>query len=264
MVVTYVLLILCDRAEVDVGSATITRTSLSELLDFSPGKGLFEASKFMVSTRRKLQLIASFSVLLLTAIGIGCNGFFVDPTLTSMTVSTLQSTNLVNVGNTVQLQATGVYDDGSTKNLTGKSTWSVTSNSNFVSVNSSGLATALLVSPAGTVATVQAAAQSTNGSVVSGTINLTVGQSTTLTITSSLGTTVSLSSTGTGAAINFTATLNGTDKTASTSFTSSNSAIISVGTNGSGTVAGTTGVVTITGTDSADNATGTLQVTVTN
>src|SRR5579864_7318363 len=144
------------------------------------------STRLMVSTRRKLQLIASFSVLGLAAIGIGCHGFFIDPTLTSMTVSTLQSTNLVNVGNTVQLQATGVYDDGSHKNLTGTATWSVTSNPNFVSVNSSGLATALLVSPAGTVATVQAAAQSTNGTVVSGTINITVGQSTTLTLTSSL------------------------------------------------------------------------------
>src|ERR1700756_783187 len=147
--------------------------------------------------RRKLQLIASFSVLVLAAIGIGCHGFFVDPVLTSMTVSTLQSTNLVNVGNTVQLQATGTFDDGSTKNLTGTSTWSVTSNSNFVSVNASGLATALQVVPAGTSATVQAASQSTNGSVVSGTINITVGQSTTLTLNSSLGTTITLTTTQT-------------------------------------------------------------------
>jgi hypothetical protein len=222
------------------------------------------STRLMVSTRRKLQLIASFSVLVLAAIGIGCHGFFIDPTLTSMTVSTLQSTNLVNVGNTVQLQATGVYDDGSHKNLTGTATWSVTSNPNFVSVNSSGLATALLVSPAGTVATVQAAAQSTNGTVVSGTINITVGQSTTLTLTSSLGTTVSLSTSPAGTAITITATLNGTDKTTSTTFTSNNTAIINISSTGSGTLGGTTGTVTITGTDSTDNATGSLQITVTN
>ena len=242
-------------------SATIDLTSDNWI---SPGKGLFQGFEFMVSTRRKLQLVASFSVLLLAAVGVGCHGFFVDPTLTSMTVSTLQSTNLVNIGKTVQLQATGVFDDGSTKNLTGKSTWSMTSNSNFVSVNAAGLATALLVSPSGTVATVQAAAQSTNGSVVSGTINITVGQSTVLTINSSLGTTISLSTTPTGSAINFTASLNGTDKTASTSFSSSNSAVINVGTNGSGTIGGTTGTATITGTDSTDSATGSLQITVTN
>jgi hypothetical protein len=218
----------------------------------------------MASTRRKLQLVASFSVLLLAAVAVGCHGFFVDPVLTSMTVSTLQSTNLVNVGNTVQLQATGVYDDGSHKNLTGTATWSVTSNSNFVSVSKSGLATALLVSPAGTVATVQAAAQSTNGSVVSGSINITVGQSTTLTLNSDLGTTISLGTDPAGHAINITASLNGTDKTSSTTFTSSNSAIITISSSGQGTLGGQTGVVTITGTDSTDNATGTLQITVTN
>src|SRR5205807_5346508 len=85
-----------------------------------------------------------------------------------------------------------VFDDGSHKNLTGTATWSVTSNPDFVSVSKSGLATALKVSPAGTTATVQAAAQSSSGSVVSGSINLTVGQSTSLTLTSSLGTTISL------------------------------------------------------------------------
>lgn len=218
----------------------------------------------MVSTRRKFQLIASFAVLGLMAVAVGCHGFFVDPVLSSMTVSTLGSTNLVNVGNTVQLQATGTYDDGSHKNLTGTATWSVTSNSNFVSVNSAGLAKALVVSPAGTTATVQAAAQSTNGTVVSGTINITVGQSTTLTLNSSLGTTISLSTSPSGTAITITSSLSGTDKTSSTTFTSSNSAVINISSTGTGTIGGTTGTVTITGTDSTDNATGTLQITVSN
>jgi hypothetical protein len=214
-------------------------------------------------SRRKLQVIGSLSILLLIALAIGCNGFFVDPTLTSMTVQTLQSTSLVNVGDTAQLQATGVYDDGSHKNLTGTATWSVTSNSDFVSVSKSGLATALKVSPAGTTATVQAAAQSSSGSVVSGSINLTVGQSTSLALTSSLGTTISLATSPTGTAITFTATLNGTDKTSSTTFTSSNSSIITISSGSSGTVGGTTGTVTITGTDTTDNASGTLTITVT-
>ena len=212
--------------------------------------------------RRKLQVIASLSVLLLTAAAVGCNGFFVDPVLTSMSVQTLQSTNLVNVGNTVQMQATGTYDDGSTKNLTGPATWSVTSNSDFVKVSASGLATALKVSPAGTTATVQAAAQSSNGSVVSGSLNLTVGQSTSLTITSSLGTTISLATSPTGTAVTFTATLNGTDKTSSTTFTSSNSSVINITSGSSGTVGGV-GTATITATDTTDNASGTLTITVT-
>lgn len=216
----------------------------------------------MSSSGRKLRVLASCAVLLLAAIAVGCHGFFVDPVLTSMAVNTLSSTNLVNVGDTVQLQATGTFDDNSHKNLTGTATWSVTSGSDLVSVTA-GLVKALKVTPAGSSATVQAAAQSSNGTVVSGTLSVTVGQSTSLTIVSSLGNTISLTTDPANTAISFTATLNGTDKTTSTTFTSSNSAIISI-TSGSssGTIGGTTGTVTITGTDSTDNATGTLQITV--
>jgi hypothetical protein len=216
-------------------------------------------------SRRKLQVIGSLSVLLLIALAIGCNGFFVDPKLVSMSVQTTSSTNLVNVGDTVQLQATGTYDDGSTKNFTGKAVWSVTSNPSFVKVSASGLVTALKVSPAGTIATVQAAAQSSSGSVVSGSANITLGQSSSgaLTLTSSLGTTISLATTPANSTITFTATLSGTDKTASTTFTSSNTSVISITSGATGIVVGGTGSATITGTDTTDNASGTLTITVT-
>ena len=216
----------------------------------------------MSSSGRKLRVLASCAVLLLAAIAVGCHGFFVDPVLTSMAVNTLSSTNLVNVGDTVQLQATGTFDDNSHKNLTGTATWSVTSGSDLVSVTA-GLVKALKVTPAGSSATVQAAAQSSNGTVVSGTLSITVGQSTSLTLTSNPASPISLQSVGNGTTVTFTASLNGTDKTTSTTFTSSNSNIISI-TSGSasGTLGGTTGTVTITGTDSTDNATGTLQITV--
>jgi hypothetical protein len=216
----------------------------------------------MSSSGRKLRVLASCAVLLLAALAVGCHGFFVDPVLTSMAVNTLSSTNLVNVGDTVQLQATGTFDDNSHKNLTGTATWSVTSGSDLVSVTA-GLVKALKVTPSGSSATVQAAAQSSNGTVVSGTLSITVGQSTSLTLTSNPASPISLQSVGNGTTVTFTASLNGTDKTTSTTFTSSNSNIISI-TSGSasGTLGGTTGTVTITGTDSTDNATGTLQITV--
>lgn len=219
----------------------------------------------MVSTRRKLQLVASFCVLLLAAVGVGCHGFFVDPTLTGMTVQTLNSTTLSTAGSTAQLQATGTYDDGSTKNLTGKATWSVTP-TGFItlSTTSPGLATATTVTNPGTAVTVQAAANSSNGSVVSGTITLTAGTSTQLSITASPSGTISLATTPAGSTVTFAATLNSSNVTGSTTFSSSNSSVISIVSGSSGTLGGTTGSVTITGVDSTDGASGTLTITVTN
>jgi hypothetical protein len=216
----------------------------------------------MSSSRRKLQLVVSFGVLLLAAVAAGCNGFFVDPVLTGMSVSTLQSTTLTAIGNTVQLVATGTYDDGSHKNLSGTATWSVTP-PGFVTVNANGLVTATKVTTPGTAVTVQAAAQSSNGTVVSGTITITTGTSTTLTITSTPSTPISLATNPAGTAVQFAASLNGNNVTSSTTFTSSNSSIINITSGSSGTLGSVTGSVTITGTDSADNATGTLVITVT-
>jgi hypothetical protein len=218
----------------------------------------------MVSSRRKLQLVASFCVLLLAAVAVGCHGFFVDPTLTGITVSTLQSTTLSTAGSTAQLIASGNYDDGSNKNLTGVVTWSV-SPSGFITMSTTtpGLATATTVTTPGTAVTVQAADQSTNGQVVTGSITLTAGTSTQLTVTSNAGTTISLATQGSNP-IQFAASLNSSDVTGSTTFTSSNSAIINITSGSTGTLGGTTGTVTITGTDSSAGATGTLTITVTN
>jgi hypothetical protein len=231
----------------------------------SPGKGLFRGYLFMVSSRRKLQLVASFCVLLLAAVAVGCHGFFVDPTLTGITVSTLQSTTLSTAGSTAQLIASGNYDDGSNKNLTGVVTWSV-SPSGFITMSTTtpGLATATTVTTPGTAVTVQAADQSTNGQVVTGSITLTAGTSTQLTVTASPSGTISLTTTPAGSTISFAASLNSSDVTGSTTFTSSNSAIINITSGSTGTLGGTTGTVTITGTDSSAGATGTLTITVTN
>ena len=221
----------------------------------------------MVSTRRKLQLIASFGVLVLMAVAVGCHGFFVDPVLQGITVSSLQSTTLTSVGNTVQLLASGTYDDGSKKNLTGLATWSLTP-SGFVTLSTTtpGLVTATKVTNPGTAVTVQAAEASADGTVITGTVTITAGASSNLIITSSPATPISLTSAPTGTTVTFTATLNGTNVTANTTFTSSNSAIINitVPSSGAGDMAGTTGTVTITGNDAVDSASGSTQIVVTN
>jgi len=95
----------------------------------------------MLSFRRKLQLVASFGFLVLIAVaGIGCDGFFVDPILQTITVGPTGVGILVN--KTQQMTAIGTYDDGSQKNITGSSstTWT-TNDQTIASVSSSGLVT---------------------------------------------------------------------------------------------------------------------------
>src|SRR5712691_3826013 len=88
---------------------------------------------FMLTVKRKWLLLTAFTALLSLA-WLGCNGFFVDPTLTSLAVTTLQSTTLPAVGDTVQLIATGAYDDNTHKDLTSTATWTATP-TGFVSLS---------------------------------------------------------------------------------------------------------------------------------
>src|ERR1051325_2826986 len=85
----------------------------------------------MSSFQWKFRAVASVAALFLLAGAISCKGFFVNPTLTGITVScpTCNSTTSPNLsesgsGSTAKLIATGNYDDSSTKNLTGSVNWS--------------------------------------------------------------------------------------------------------------------------------------------
>ena len=57
-----------------------------------------------------------FAALSLLALAAGCRGFFVNPTLQSITVA--PSTGSVAPAGTIQMTATGTFDDGSTSNVT--------------------------------------------------------------------------------------------------------------------------------------------------
>lgn len=95
----------------------------------------------MSSSRRKLQLVASFGLLvLIAAISVGCNGFFVDPILQTITVGPTGVGILV--AKTQQMTAIGTYDDGTQKNITGSTgtTWT-TSDATVATVSSAGLVT---------------------------------------------------------------------------------------------------------------------------
>ena len=75
----------------------------------------------MPGLKQKLRFAAGFSALLTLALAAGCRGFFVNPTLQSIAVS--PTTGSVAPAGTIQMTATGTFDDGSTSNVTSKSTW---------------------------------------------------------------------------------------------------------------------------------------------
>jgi hypothetical protein len=204
----------------------------------------------MSKSKRKWLLFSAF-LGLLSLVGVGCRGFFVNPTLTSMTV-TPASPNL-QIGGTLQLIATGNNDDGSTKNLTTSSTWT-TSDASKVTVSSTGLVK-------GIASTTGVTITATNGTV-SGTDTVTVGQTTqTLSLSSSPSSPISLTIVGSNSTITFTATLNGSDVTNSTTFTSNNTSVISAPTGNTATIVGV-GSATITATDNNNHtASITIQVT---
>jgi uncharacterized protein YjdB len=118
----------------------------------------------MLSRKKKLQLVSAFATLFLFAVGVGCKGFFVDPTLTSIAVG---PTATIAQGATVQESAIGTYNDGSTKTLGSGVQWS-SSDATAASVNSSGLVTGNSQGSA----TITAAFQATSGTS-SITVNLT-------------------------------------------------------------------------------------------
>jgi hypothetical protein len=72
-------------------------------------------------TGRKLPITLAFIVLVGLAFGPSCNGFFVDPTLTSISVGPTGQN--IQQGDTLQMAARGTYDDGTVKNITGSVLW---------------------------------------------------------------------------------------------------------------------------------------------
>lgn len=131
----------------------------------------------MLSSKKKLQLVAAFATLFLFAVVVGCNGFFVDPVLTSIAVG---PTATINQGATVQESAVGSYNDGSTKTLSSGVQWS-SSDSTAATVTNAGLVTGTAPGSA----TITAAYQTTSGT---SSITVSLGNVTALKITPLSGT----------------------------------------------------------------------------
>lgn len=143
----------------------------------------------MLNISRKLHYFFAFVSILALLLSTGCTGFFVNPNLTTITVG--PSTPSVQQGGTVTLTATGTYDDGSTKNITGSATWS-SSDVTLATVSSSGVVTG--------VASGKATITATSGTV-SGSTSVTVTLANLVSITA----TPSSTSISSGATQQFTA-----------------------------------------------------------
>ncbi len=124
----------------------------------------------MFSTQSKLRLTGACVALLSLAFAISCRGFFVNPTLTAVSVGP-QNLQL-NFNQTWQMSATGTFSDGTQKTLTSGVIWSANSTPpGIVSVGqTSGLVTANSNTPG--TATVSASAGSCSG--CSGSTSVTV------------------------------------------------------------------------------------------
>ena len=168
------------------------------------------------------------------ALAASCNGFFVDPTLTSLAVSPT-SASLIQ-GNTVQVTATGTYDDGSTKNLTGSATWT-TSDSSVATVTSGGLvkaATSIANPPGSATITATSGTLTATSSITVNTGPLTSITISTTTPNPAAGQTVVFTAMGT-----FSGSSQLQNITNQVTWSSNNTAVIATIANGSGAVLST-------------------------
>jgi len=121
----------------------------------------------MPFTKSKLRLAGAFAALATLALAVSCKGFFVNPTLTSLTIG--PSTLPLNTGQSYQMVATGTFNDGSTSNVTSKCVWS----SSDPSVAAIGTSTGI-VQAASTATTIGSTSISASDGAISSTSSATI------------------------------------------------------------------------------------------
>jgi hypothetical protein len=112
---------------------------------------------------RGAQKVAIVLTIALAGVGLSCDGFFVEPVLTGMTVGPSAT---IQTGNSVQMAAVGTYNDGSQKSLS-NCHWS-SGTPSVATVNPSGMVTG--VEPG--QATISGAKDTATGTA---TITVTIG-----------------------------------------------------------------------------------------
>ena len=132
----------------------------------------------LVHHRRRLVLATGIAILLCLT-WAGCNGFFINPTISSIFITPSAAT-ISGVGNTQQLTASANYSDGSQSKLSSVG-WS-SSNTSVATVSNGGLVTAVAIG----TATITATAQGVMGTA---TVSVTPQNVTTIAITTTQGST---------------------------------------------------------------------------
>lgn len=208
----------------------------------------------MARFERKLSLIAACALVLLLGLAVGCTGFFVNPTLTSIAVG---PTATIQQSKTLQMTATGTYSDGSTKTLTSGIFWSSASTNVATIGSTNGIV--MGVSPGTSVITGAAG-------TVSGTATVTV----TLSNITAIKVTPTNSSVVSGSPVSFvaTATANGqqVDVTNEVTWTVNVGSVTGVSIDSTtgvlSTTSGDTGTVTVTATDPTSGVFGSTNLTI--
>jgi trimeric autotransporter adhesin len=197
----------------------------------------------MSAKKTNLRLIGAFAVLATLALAASCRGFFVKPTISSLSVGPASPTiETGSTNNTVQMFAVGTFNDGSTGNPS--VSWTIDPTT-IATISSNGLVTSVATGSATITAT------SNDNPSITGTQSLTVTvgciQSITLKPTSGTITTNDPSFSITATA----ATCNGSDDVTSVAtWTSSNPDLATVSAGTVSMISGNTtpGQITVTAT----------------
>ena len=209
----------------------------------------------MPSKTQTVRLTGAFAVLVVLALAASCRGFFVKPTLSSISVGPASpSIQTGSSNNTVQMFTTGTYNDGSTGRPS--VTWSI-SPTTTATISASGLVSSVATGSATVTAT------SNDNPSITGTqsVTVTVGCITKISV-SPTSATISVSgtpNTTTFKALADTCTQTGVDITSSSTWTSSNTQVATVA--GGTVTAQAQGTVTISA--SSGGLTSSVNATVT-
>lgn len=120
----------------------------------------------MPTMKSKFRITCAFAALATLALAVSCRGFFVKPTISSLVVTPASPTiDTGTTNNTVQMSATGTFNDGSTGSAS--VTWSI-SDQTVATISTGGLVKSASTGTATITAT------STQNPTVTGTQSLTV------------------------------------------------------------------------------------------